>query len=104
AALRGDPAGTLAPHVRDRILAESEGNPLALIELPAALTPEQRAGHVTPLAYHLGPLPLTGRMQEAFQAQIHALPEPAQTLLLVAAAESTGDLAVILGAAQRLGV
>ncbi|MEV0148439.1 MULTISPECIES: AAA family ATPase [unclassified Nonomuraea] len=103
AALLGDTADTLAPHVRDRILAESEGNPLALIELPAALTHEQRAGHVAPLAYHLGPLPLTGRMQEAFQAQIHALPEPAQTLLLVAAAESTGDLAVILRAAQRLG-
>ncbi|GAA3612158.1 LuxR family transcriptional regulator [Nonomuraea rosea] len=104
AALLGDTADALAPHVRDRILAESGGNPLALIELPAALTPEQRAGHVTPLAYHLGPLPLTGRMQEAFQTQIHALPEPAQTLLLVAAAESTGDLAVILKAAQRLGV
>ncbi|MFI6786689.1 ATP-binding protein [Nonomuraea sp. NPDC050383] len=104
AALLGEAAGTLAPHVRDRILAESEGNPLALIELPAALTLDQRAGHVAPLAYHLGPLPLTGRMQEAFQTQIHALPEPAQTLLLVAAAESTGDLAVILGAAQRMGV
>ncbi|MEU7857429.1 AAA family ATPase [Nonomuraea sp. NPDC049141] len=104
ARLLGETAGPLAPHVRDRILAESEGNPLALIELPAALTPDQRAGHVTPLAYHLGPLPLTGRMQEAFQTQIHALPEPAQTLLLVAAAESTGDLTVILGAARRLGI
>ncbi|NJP91437.1 AAA family ATPase [Nonomuraea sp. FMUSA5-5] len=103
ARLLGETAGPLAPHVRDRVLAESEGNPLALIELPAALTPEQRAGQVTPLAHHLGPLPLTGRMQEAFQAQIHGLPEAARTLLLVAAAESTGDLAVILAAAQRLG-
>ncbi|GAA2298414.1 LuxR family transcriptional regulator [Nonomuraea roseoviolacea subsp. roseoviolacea] len=104
ATLLHDAGGALAPHVRDRILAESEGNPLALIELPAALTLEQRAGHVTPLAYHLGPLPLTGRVQEAFQAQIQGLPEPTRTLLLVAAAESTGDLAVILAAARRLGV
>ncbi|MEV4456814.1 AAA family ATPase [Microbispora sp. NPDC049633] len=104
ATLLGATAGTLAPHVRDRVLAESEGNPLALIELPAALTPEQRAGHVNPLAYQLGPLPLPGRMREAFQTQIQSLPEPTRTLLLVAAAESTGDLAVVLAAAQRLGV
>ncbi|MCK2218533.1 AAA family ATPase [Actinomadura sp. ATCC 31491] len=104
ARLLGEAAGPLAPHVRDRVLAESEGNPLALIELPAALTPEQRAGHAAPPAPHVGPLPLTGRMQEAFQAQIQALPAPTRTLLLVAAAESTGDLTVVLAAARRLGV
>ncbi|MER7370436.1 AAA family ATPase, partial [Nonomuraea wenchangensis] len=104
ATLLGETAGSLAPHVRDRILAESEGNPLALIELPAALTPEQRLGHIAPLAYHPGPLPLTERMQEVFQAQIQALPGPTRTLLLVAAAESTGDPGVVLAAARRLGV
>ncbi|MET8991658.1 AAA family ATPase [Nonomuraea wenchangensis] len=104
ATLLSETAGSLAPHVRDRILAESEGNPLALIELPAALTPEQRLGHIVPLAYHPGPLPLTERMQEVFQAQIQALPGPTRTLLLVAAAESTGDPGVVLAAARRLGV
>ncbi|MEW9548188.1 AAA family ATPase [Nonomuraea sp. NPDC050783] len=104
ATLLSETAGALAPHVRDRVLAESEGNPLALIELPAALTPEQRIGHIAPLAYHPGPLPLTERMQEVFQAQIQALPEPTRTLLLVAAAESTGDPGVVLAAARRLGV
>ncbi|WP_433245247.1 ATP-binding protein [Streptosporangium sp. CA-135522] len=83
----------LTPEVRRRILAGAGGNPLALIELPAALAvPAQ------------GPaLPLTNRLQLAFHTQAERLPSTSRTLLLVAAADDTGDLAVLLRAAGPLG-
>ncbi|MBO2455373.1 AAA family ATPase [Actinomadura barringtoniae] len=93
----------LAPTVRDRILAESEGNPLALIELHTALTPEQRGGAVQPLSFNLGPLPLPARVQQAFGTQAARLSEDARTFLLVAALEETGDLDIVLRAAATLG-
>lgn len=102
-ALLDDRAPGLASRVRARILAETEGNPLALIELPRALTPEQRAGELLPLSYNFGALPLTERVRAAFSAQASRLGEPASTLLLVAACEETGELDVVLRAAQSLG-
>ncbi|MEU5611139.1 ATP-binding protein [Streptomyces sparsogenes] len=102
-ALLAETGPDLADGVRERILAETGGNPLALIELPNALTPGQRAGRLPPLAFHLGPLPLTARLRSAFGAQADRLPEPSRTLLLIAALEETGDLDVILRAAASLG-
>ncbi|MFI5531254.1 AAA family ATPase [Kitasatospora sp. NPDC051853] len=99
-ALLDEHARDLPRHVRDQILGEARGNPLALLELPAA----QREGHLAAYAYGPSAQPSHTRIQQAFADRIGALPEATRTLLLVAAAESTGDLAVVLGAAGRLGV
>ncbi|MFC4019096.1 AAA family ATPase [Micromonospora sp. GCM10011542] len=88
----------LAPQVRERLIEESDGNPLALIELPAALTAEQRAGRLSPV----GAMPVAERVQEAFQAQIAALPEPARAALLIAAADGTGELQTLVDAGASL--
>ncbi|MEV1168767.1 AAA family ATPase [Nonomuraea sp. NPDC049784] len=91
--------GDLAAKVRERILDEADGNPLALLELPSALTAEQRAGQLSPFTT----IPVTSRVQEAFRKQIEALPETAQVLLAVLAADGTGDLGVVLRACERFG-
>lgn len=90
----------LDPQLRDRIIAESNGNPLALTELAGGLTPGQRAAK-QPVT---GPLPLTERIQAAFFDQVRRLPDATQRLLQVAAADDTGDSASILRAARVLGV
>ncbi|MEV7776025.1 AAA family ATPase [Kitasatospora sp. NPDC086791] len=82
--------------VRDRLLAEAAGNPLALTELPVATGPQAHASG--------GGLPLTSRLLIAFHGQVTGLPAATQTLLLVAAAEERGELDVVLPAAAALGV
>ncbi|MCW2914688.1 MAG: ATPase-like protein [Actinomycetia bacterium] len=84
----------LSQNARHQVLAQSAGNPLALIELPGAV----RTGTAGS-----GSLPLTDRMRDAFEGQVRRLPEATQTLLLVAAAEDTGELQVILAAAKDFG-
>ncbi|AUG78306.1 transcriptional regulator [Kitasatospora sp. MMS16-BH015] len=103
------PVGPLAPTaaaellagrpqaIARRVLAEAHGNPLALIELPAALALE-------PPGSGPGTVPLTGRLGLAFHGRITRLPAATQTLLLVAAAEESGELDTVLGAAATLGV
>ncbi|CAG7652393.1 LuxR family transcriptional regulator [Actinacidiphila bryophytorum] len=81
--------------LRRRIVEESAGNPLALLELP------RTAGAYGPEPL---PLPLPHRIQEAYRVRIAALPPGSRTALLVAAAEDGGDLGVILRAADELGV
>jgi hypothetical protein len=76
----------LSPEVRDRLVAESEGNPLALLELSSALSEAQLSG-AEPL---LAPIPVSTRVEQAFLARVRGLPEETQTLLLVAAADDTG--------------
>jgi DNA-binding CsgD family transcriptional regulator len=87
----------LAAEARARILAEACGNPLGLIELPAAYAGEP------PPAARLGPLPLTDRLRRAFHGQVRRLPEATQTLLLTAAAEGSDDLGAVLAAGRALG-
>ena len=82
------------------LLGQAAGNPLALVELPAELTAEQLAGAAPPPSQ----LQLTDRLQRVFLDRCRRLPEPVQTLLLVAAADDTGSLAVVLQAAAVLGV
>ncbi|MFE0146273.1 AAA family ATPase [Nonomuraea sp. NPDC059007] len=89
----------LAPAVRERILDEADGNPLALLELPAVLTPEQRAGRLAPYTK----IPVTSRVRQAFLGQITALPEAAQLVLAVLAADDTGSLGVVLRACEEFG-
>ncbi|MGI8334362.1 ATP-binding protein [Actinomadura scrupuli] len=97
-ALLAEHGRELSPDVRRRILAQAAGNPLALLELPGAL----RGGGVPGVA-DIGALPLTERMREAFAGQVRRLPAATQTLLLVAAAEETGELHVLLTAGRSFG-
>jgi DNA-binding CsgD family transcriptional regulator len=93
-------AGPLDARVRDRIVAETRGNPLALLELPRGLTSAQLAG-----GFGLpGAVPLSGRIENRFGQRVDALPEPARRLLLVAAAEPAGDPLLVWQAAGRLGI
>ena len=92
--------GPLDERVRDQIVAETRGNPLALIELPRGLSPGQLAG-----GFGLpGAMPLSGRIEESFGRQLDALPPPTRMLLALAAADPSGDPALVWRAAGRLGI
>ena len=90
----------LAPELRDRIIASTCGNPLALRELPAMLTDAQLKG-ADPL---LTPLPVGARVERAFGVRIRRLPAASKTLLLIAAADDAGELATVLHAGEQLGI
>jgi DNA-binding CsgD family transcriptional regulator len=92
--------GRLDERVRDRIVAETHGNPLALLELPRGLTAAQLAGGFGLLAAQ----PLAGRIEERFLQRLEALTEEARLLLLVAAAEPVGDPLLVWRAAEKLGM
>jgi DNA-binding CsgD family transcriptional regulator len=92
--------GRLDQQIRDRIAAESGGNPLALLELPNRVTAAELAGGFG----RPGPLPLADRIEQSFGRRIALLPEESRTLLLLAAAEPVGDPVLLWRAAQRLGV
>jgi DNA-binding CsgD family transcriptional regulator len=92
--------GRLDHRVRDRIIAESGGNPLALLELPHEVRAAELAGGFGVA----GPLPLAGRIEQSFLRQIAPLPEMTRRLLLLAAAEPLGDQALLWRAADRLGI
>jgi DNA-binding CsgD family transcriptional regulator len=90
----------LDDRVRDRIVAETRGNPLALLELPRGLTPTELAG-----GFGLpGAPPLAGRIEESFQRRLAPLPVMTKRLLLVAAAEPLGDAILVWRAAERLAI
>jgi DNA-binding CsgD family transcriptional regulator len=86
--------------VRNAILAEAGGNPLALLELPVGRSPAALAGGYGLLDV----LPPAGRIEESFRRRIAELPADDQALLLVAAADPVGDAAVIWRAADTLGI
>ena len=90
----------LAPDVRARLIVETGGNALALVELAESLSSEQLAG-ADPLPH---PLRLTPRVEQAFLAKVRRLPQVTQTLLLIAAADDTADPAVVFRAAADHGV
>src|SRR4051794_7110201 len=84
----------------DQLVAETRGNPLALLELPRGLSAAQLAGGFgLPVA-----VSLEGRMEERFLQQLHDLPVQSRELLLLAAAEPLGDPALLWRAAERLGI
>src|SRR3954468_3845900 len=98
--LRSVVPGRLDERIREQVIAEARGNPLALLELTRGLSPAQLAG-----GFGLpGALSLEGRIQQSFLARVDALPEGSRRLLLVAAAEPTGDPALVWRAARRLGI
>ncbi|GIF23295.1 DNA-binding CsgD family transcriptional regulator [Actinoplanes tereljensis] len=82
---------TLVPGVRRRLLHESQGNPLALMQLPATLTDKQRRS-VSALP---AVLPLTGQLQTLFTERVARLPKVTQALLLRAVLDGTGDLRLL---------
>jgi DNA-binding CsgD family transcriptional regulator len=97
ALLESQIAGPLDEGVRDRIVAETRGNPLALLELPRGLTPAQLAGGFgLPEAFE--------PIEASFRRRLEALPPDTQSLLLVAAAESLGEPLLVWRAAERLGM
>ncbi|MFK0119567.1 AAA family ATPase [Streptomyces sp. NPDC090994] len=92
--------GPMDERVRDRVLAEARGNPLALLELPhGRLVADPADG-----PDRTGPHPVTGRIERSYLARVRALPEETQRLLLVAAAEPVGDVTLLRRAAERLGI
>ncbi|MGH3192393.1 MAG: helix-turn-helix transcriptional regulator [Streptosporangiaceae bacterium] len=93
-------SGPLDTRVRDLIVAETRGNPLALLELPRGLAPTELAG-----GFGLpGAAPLAGRIEESFTRQMEALPDQTRRLLQLAAADPSGDVARVWRAAARLGI
>ena len=92
--------GPLDTRVRDQILAETHGNPLALLELHRGLTPQQLAG-----GFGLtGAMRLSGGVEESFRRRFDVLPVHSRRLLLIAAADPVGDQALVWRAAAKLGV
>jgi len=92
--------GRLDERIADQLLAETRGNPLALLELPRGLSAAQLAG-----GFGLpGALSLSGRIEDSFLARLNALPGETPQLLLVAAAEPTGDPALLWRAVERLEI
>jgi DNA-binding CsgD family transcriptional regulator len=90
----------LDERVLERIVVETRGNPLALLEMPRGLTPAQLAGGFgSP-----GAVPLTARIEQSFGRRLARLPRDARRLLLLAAAEPVGDPAVLWRAAELLGI
>jgi DNA-binding CsgD family transcriptional regulator len=92
--------GPLDGRVRDLIVEETGGNPLALLELPRGLSvAELSAGFAVPAAE-----PLVGRIEQSFQRRLQALPADSRRLLLIASAEPLADPDRVWGAARLLGV
>ncbi len=92
----------LDEQVRDQIVAETRGNPLALLELPRGPSAAHLAGGLgLPGALSRS---LSGRLEEGFRQRLDALPADTQRLLLAAAAEPVGDPALLWRAAKRLGI
>ena len=90
----------LDERVRERIVAETRGNPLALLELPRGLTPAELAG-----GFGLPDVSgLSGRIEDSFRRRLEGLPVETQRLLLVAAAEPVGDPVLVWRASGRLGI
>ena len=92
--------GHLDERVRDRIVAETRGNPLELLELAHSLSEAELAGGFgiprTPAA--------PGGLAEHYERRVRALPEATRQLMLLAAADPTGDVTLLWRAAQTLGV
>lgn len=92
--------GRLDEQVRDRIIAETRGNPLALLELPRGMSAAELAG-----GFALPPTrPLAGQIEQSFIRRVAALPVETQRLLAIAAADPLGDGHLLRRAAERLGI
>jgi DNA-binding CsgD family transcriptional regulator len=98
--LRSVIPGRLDVRVADQIVAETRGNPLALIELPRGLSPAQLAAGFG----WVGGTSLSGRIEESFRQRLSVLPENTQEFVLLAATDPSGDPALVFRAAERIGI
>lgn len=92
--------GGIDPGIRDRVVAETRGNPLALLEIPRNFSAAELAGGF----WNMGGRSSPGQLEEGFAQRIQSLPPQTQKLLLVAAAEPVGDSGLFLRAAAVLGI
>jgi DNA-binding CsgD family transcriptional regulator len=93
-------AGPLDERIRDRIIAETAGNPLALLELPRGRSPAELAG-----GFGLADAsPLSARIEQTYARRVERMPEGTRRLLLTAAAEPIGDPILLFEAADRMGL
>src|SRR6201999_3957030 len=92
--------GHLDDRVRKRIIAETRGNPLGLLELPRGMSASELAGGYAVASSQ----PLSGQLQDSYVLRVRALPEPTQRLMLLAAADPTGDATLLWRAAPALDV
>jgi DNA-binding CsgD family transcriptional regulator len=92
--------GRLDDRVRDRIVAESRGNPLALLDLPRRMSATELAGGFEVVA----PTDLPRHLEDHYLQRAAELPEATQRLLLLGAAEPTGDATLVWRAAHGLGI
>ncbi len=98
--LRSVVPGRMDPLVRDRILTEAAGNPLALLELPRRLTPPELASGVVGASMRLTP----NHIEDDFVRRVEALPRDARRVLVVAAVEPLGDVQLLRRATRLLGI
>src|SRR3954451_8753039 len=101
ALLRSVVPGALDPLLRSCIVAECQGNPLALVELPRGLTPAEMAFGA---AAGPSPTPVAERLEQGLPRRLQTLPPNGRQLLLTAAAEPVGDLSLLWCATERLGL
>jgi DNA-binding CsgD family transcriptional regulator len=92
--------GRIEDRVRDRIVAETRGNPLALLELPRGMTAAELAGGFAVPA----PAELSGGIEDGFRRRVEALPPDTRRLVQLAAAEPEGDPLLLWRAAERVGI
>jgi DNA-binding CsgD family transcriptional regulator/tetratricopeptide (TPR) repeat protein len=102
--LRSVVPGRLDERVRQRIIAETRGNPLALLELPRGVSTAQLGGGFGLSTVMSDAMSLPCRIAESFVRRLEALPADTRLLLLVAATEPVGDPALLWRAAERLGI
>ncbi|MFF3380506.1 AAA family ATPase [Streptomyces sp. NPDC002680] len=93
--------GPLDERIRDQVISETRGNPLALLELLRGMSPAEIAGG---LGIRRGATPLSKKIEESFRRRIDVLPAERRRLLLLAAVDSVGDLTLLVRAATHLGI
>ena len=92
--------GPVDAQIRDQVVSETRGNPLALLELPRGFTPAELAG-----GFALpGAMPLVGRIEESFRRRLDVLPVATRRLLQLAAADPVGEPLLVWRAAERLAI
>jgi DNA-binding CsgD family transcriptional regulator len=92
--------GHLDDRVRERLVSETRGNPLALLELVRSMSEAELSGGFAVPSITMS----TGLLEEHYLKKVHALPEPTRLLLLIAAADPTGDATMLWRAAQALSL
>jgi DNA-binding CsgD family transcriptional regulator len=92
--------GSLEPAAVDRVVADTERNPLALVDIGSHYTPEELARR----AYRPAPIPVGGQLQDRYLNRVHDLPPEVQEFVLLVAADVSGDRSRLAQAATTAGI